>query len=247
VLQDLSLYYKSGQIVTDTADTFAPSLLPAATTSAQGAVILDGTAADIKPVGNAASAGVSTKAPAADHVHADPNWTAADQGLIAWNYDMPATASGGTAALATAGTMYVMAVPLRAAASVTNILTEMVAGGSVLTSGQCFAALYQGAAGALLGVTADQSTPWASTGVKTMAIVGGPVAAAAGILYVALWFNGTTGPAPFKTGSSSSTVNITLAAASSRFGTANTSITTTAPGTLGTISAASNGYWVALS
>jgi hypothetical protein len=42
--------------------------LPAATTSAQGAVQLDSTVGDIKALG-AQSAGSSTKAPAADHVH----------------------------------------------------------------------------------------------------------------------------------------------------------------------------------
>jgi trimeric autotransporter adhesin len=44
--------------------------LPAANTSTQGAVILDGTAGDIQPVGTSAVAGNSTKAAAANHVHA---------------------------------------------------------------------------------------------------------------------------------------------------------------------------------
>jgi hypothetical protein len=43
--------------------------LPAATTSAQGAVQLDGTASDLKAPAVTAAAGTSTKAPAADHVH----------------------------------------------------------------------------------------------------------------------------------------------------------------------------------
>lgn len=52
-------------------DTITASDLPAATTGAQGAVILDGTSADIQPLGTQA-AGSSTKAAAANHVHAMP-------------------------------------------------------------------------------------------------------------------------------------------------------------------------------
>lgn len=249
MLQDVSLYYRGGQLVSDSAAVFAPALLPAATTAAQGAVVLDGTASDIKPTGTAGAAGASGKAAAADHVHAASVWTAADQGFAAWNYDMGATASGGTTALATAGTVYTFGVPLRQAATVTNIVVALIANGGTLTSGQCFGALYTGAAGSLVGQTADQSAAWGAGATKlvTMALAGGPFAVAAGIVQVALWFNGTTGPSFFKTASNAALANAGLATSLSRYGTANTSVTTTAPGTLGTISAASNGYWVALS
>jgi len=175
-------------------------------------------------------------------------WGPADQGLIAWNYDTAMT-GGGSAALATAGTLYVQAVKLPAAASVTNILAELIVNGATLTSGQCFAALYQGAGGALLGTTADQSTAWGAgaPSLITMPIAGGPVTAAAGTLYVALWFNGTTGPTFYRASATTSFINAGKAAAASRWGTADTGKTTTAPSTLGTISAAANTYWVALS
>ena len=42
MLQDISLYYEAGQLVTDSSATFAPSLLPAATSAAQGAAVLNG-------------------------------------------------------------------------------------------------------------------------------------------------------------------------------------------------------------
>lgn len=58
-------------------NTIAAADLPAATTSAQGAVELDGTAGDIQPVGVQA-AGNSTKAAAANHVHATPMTTEGD-------------------------------------------------------------------------------------------------------------------------------------------------------------------------
>ena len=177
-------------------------------------------------------------------------WAPADNGYISWAYDPAIAASAGSAVLATAGKLYVTAVPLRVAQNITNIVTILTGNGGTLTSGQCFAALYQGAGGSLLGTTADQATAWGSGAVKvvTMAISGGAVAAAAGILYVAFWFNGTTGPTFFQTNGNATIVNAGLAAASARWGTADTGRTTTAPGTLGTITAATApNYWAALS
>lgn len=49
--------------------TIAAGDLPTGTTGAQGALQLDGTAGDIKPVGTAAAVGASGKAPDASHVH----------------------------------------------------------------------------------------------------------------------------------------------------------------------------------
>jgi hypothetical protein len=177
-----------------------------------------------------------------------PGWTAADQGFIAQNYDGPAATSGGSQVLATAGTLYVQAVKLTAAALITNIITELVTNGGTLTAGQCFAALYQGAGGALIGQTADQAAAWGAGAAKqlTMPLAGGPFAVAAGVVYVAWWFNGTTGPAFFRTSGIQSLMNAGLAAAASRWGTADTGKTTTAPPTLGVISPASTSYWVAL-
>lgn len=172
-------------------------------------------------------------------------WGSSDQGLIAWNMD-PAY-NGGSTALPVAGTMTVMAVKLAAAANITNIVMFMGTAGVTLTAGQCFAALYQGAGGALLGVTADQSVAWATGGLKTMAISGGPVAAAAGILYVGIWFNGTTGPGPSRGDTNGAKSNMGLAVASSRFGTANAGLTTTAPTPLGAITAQAQAYLVCLS
>lgn len=168
----------------------------------------------------------------------------ASHGLLAQSFDAAVATSNATA-LTTAGTIYTIKLeieqPLR---TVTNIITFLTAQGSTLTSGQCFAALYQN--GTLKGVSADQAAAWATTGLKTMAIAGGPVAIDAGIAYIGLWFNGTTGPAPLR-GNSAAAVNLNLAATASRFGTADTGRTTTAPATLGTISAAVNAYWAGLS
>jgi hypothetical protein len=129
---------------------------------------------------------------------------------------------------------------------VTNIVTYLSSAGNTLTAGQCFAALWRVDTGALLGQTADQAAAWATNGVKTAAIAGGPVAAPASDLIVGYWFNGTTGPAVFRT-NGVAMINLGLAAAASRFGSADTGRTTTAPATLGTISALNVAYWAALS
>lgn len=170
-----------------------------------------------------------------------------DHGYLAWNYDGPSSAAAGSSALATAGTLYVMKVKVPVACSVTNIVYFLTTLATLPTTGQCFGALYQGAGGTLIGVTADQAATWSgSTGLKTAALAGGPFTVQAGDVYIAFWFNGTTGPALHRSGGIALS-NAGLAAAASRWGTADTGKTTTAPGTLGTISASVNNYWVALS
>ena len=171
-------------------------------------------------------------------------WTPSDQTLITWTFDPSAAISGAT--LSPAGTLHTFKMHNLMPASVTNIILEVSTAGSTLTSGQCFLALYQ--AGALIGVTADQSTPWASTGLKTAALASGPFNITAGDVIVVAWYNGTTGPT-FRGGAGSAVCqNAGLATASLRFGKADTGKTTTAPSTLGTITANSNvPAWIALS
>ena len=177
------------------------------------------------------------------------NWGPADQGYIAWAYDAPASTSGSAVALTTGGTLYTVAMKVGHAVQVTNIVTYISAIGGTLTSGQCFAALFQGAGGALLGVTADQTSTWEGTpGLKVAAIGGGPVSVAAGTVIVGFWFNGTTGPSFWRTSSTATMMNAGLATASNRWGAANAGLTTTAPPTLGTITlSAPAAYWAALS
>lgn len=171
------------------------------------------------------------------------DWTAEDHGLIAWSYDCGL--AGASSILTAAGTIHTVKLKLRKPASITNILIHVATAGSGLTASQCLAAVFQN--GARLGVTADQSGVWNSTGVKTMAISGGPVAADAGEVVVGFYANGTTLPTFTRSASSATLVNAGLAAASSRYGTADTGRTTSMPTTLGTIAAAAASYWVALS
>jgi len=151
-------------------------------------------------------------------------WIPPDHSLISWTMD-PSLASASTA-LTTAGTLYAHKLHIPEATTVTSILMHVITAGVTLTAGRCFAALYQN--NTLLGVTADQSGTWNSTGLKTMNIAGGPVAVAAGDVVVGVWFNGTTGPAFLR--GNINIPNMGIAAMSNyRFGIANTGLTTTAP------------------
>lgn len=223
-------------------DTILAADLPTGTTATQGALRLDSAVPAAPSSTFIGAAGAVGKASDSGHIHERYEFNPVDANVLAWAYD-PVMAPNSTA-LATAGTVYVIKIHCPVAISVTNIIMQVVTQGSSLTSGQCFAALYQ--SGSLLGTTADQATAWGTTGGKTMAISGGAVNVAAGDVYVAVFFNGTTGPA-FSRAANISGINGALAAASSRFGTADTGRTTTMPGTLGTVAALSVSYWAALS
>lgn len=168
----------------------------------------------------------------------------ADRGYLAWT--QPLWAISATTALPAAGTVNLRRIRRVPAGPVTSILVYLGAAGSGLTSGQCFAALYT-AAGALIGQTADQATPWASGGLKTMALTGGPFTVAAGDLYIAAWFNGTTGPSLVRSGFANATLtNIGLASPNLEAATANASVTTTAPSSLGAQTVTTLEWWAAL-
>ncbi len=175
--------------------------------------------------------------------YAPDTWLASDAGYVAWAYDHALAVNSFT--LTPSGTIYTIKLRLPRSGTITNIHQVVLTVGNTLTSGQCFGALYQN--GSLLAQTADQSVAWVSTGHKTMAL-SAPVQAVAGIVVVAFWYNGTTGPTfPRAVSSSNGITNVGMSAANSRFGTADTSITTTGPSTLGTLSAGSNALWAALS
>lgn len=120
----------------------------------------------------------------------------ADQGWLTWNYD-PVHAQSGV--VTTSGTVYMMKIHLRKAATVSSVSAVVSTAGVGLTAGQCFAGLYN-SAGTRLGVSADQSGNWVNVAHHAMALTA-PVAAAAGSYYIALLANGTTGPAFIRSGS----------------------------------------------
>jgi hypothetical protein len=121
-----------------------------------------------------------------------PNfWQPVDNGLLAAPFDPAACAANGSQPLS--GALYLVAVPLRAAATISNVHAMIGAAGSGLTNGRCFFGLYN-STGSLLASTADQSANWATTGnIKSTFTT--PYAAAAGTYYIAVLVNGTTAPA----------------------------------------------------
>jgi hypothetical protein len=162
-------------------------------------------------------------------------------GLLSWSYE-PAHATG-TYTLATAGTVYVVQLNVNPRL-VTNIVYDVTTAGGTLTASQCFVGLYQN--GVLLAASADQSTAWGSTGVKVTAL-SAPVLPQGGPVYAAFVFNGTTGPTLASGATALGVGNVNLAATVSRYGTANTGVTTALPASLGTVAALAQTPFVALS
>lgn len=122
-------------------------------------------------------------------------WLPQDSGYLTWNYDPSLTGSGATAL--TAGAITLIRVNVRTTMTVTSVVAGIKTAGSGLTSGQCFAGLYS-SSGTLIAATADQASNWGTgTGIKTMALAGGPYTLAPGYYWVALVANGTTPPVFF--------------------------------------------------
>lgn len=172
-------------------------------------------------------------------------WNASDRGLLASNG--PVEMFTQNAVPGTAGRLEGARVRLPVAAPVTNIVLSCQTVGNTLTSGQCFAALWT-PAGVLVAQTADQAASWVSTGVKTMALAGGPFSLPAGIYYAAWWYNGTTSPAWLRGPSTGApTLNLGVSAPNLFWFTADTGLTTTAPSTLGAQTTSASAWWVGLS
>lgn len=167
-----------------------------------------------------------------------------DQGLIAWTYD-PISATNTSAP--SLGVVQLVKVPLRYATTVSNVLLQLTATGTLTTS-QNFAGLYN-SGGTLLSSTADQTTAWGSTGLKTMALTAAQTVLP-GYYYIGFVVNGSAACA-FARGNgnagASTTINAGLAAATYRFATgpSGTSLPTTI--TMSSNSAASVPFWGAVS
>ena len=166
-----------------------------------------------------------------------------DHGLLSWNMD-PIICQSTSTPLGANGTCYVQKLRIDKRVAVTNLHAWVLTAGATLTASQCLAGLYDGSKNQV-GVTGDQSAVWNSTGFKTMALTGGPFNCDPGFYYVVLMANGTTRPAFLR--ATGNAHNANLAAASSRWATADTGRTTTLPATLAAFTAAANPYWVALS
>lgn len=173
---------------------------------------------------------------------APTTYQGSDYGYVAMSYD-PAAATTTSTPLTPAGTVWTVRLPIRKPVKVTNVVIYLQTGGSGLTANQCLAGLYN-SAGTLLSATGNQATAWAGTGAITMALTTAQFCTP-GLYDVAFFYNGTTGPAPLRTGATQA--NLSLTGSTSRNATADTGRTTTLASTLGTKTASAITYWAALS
>jgi parallel beta-helix repeat protein len=239
--------WKAGDYVIDQTGKvwiYTGSVWVASGGASGGGVTVDNTSL---PLADAivATPGNSAQASPANHQHPRTYWNPSDQGLVTWTMDvMTATANS---ILPAQGTLYLVRVHVPVAATVRNILAAITNAGSGLRPGQCFAGVWNASGGARVGVTADQSTSWSTTGVKTMAMTGA-VNLTAGDYYIGLYANGTTLPnfarGNNQIGGAFANAGMT---ANFRVATANTGLTTSPPTTLGTLTSANTAWWLALS
>lgn len=136
-----------------------------------------------------ATAGCNTPVSALDARYLNGQFAPADNGWLAWSAD-PLLAYTGL--IVTGGDAYFIQVPIRQTATISNVILYVATAGASLTSGENFAGLFS-ATGTLLSATADQTTNWQSTGLKTMALSAAQTVAA-GVYYVGFYGNGTTLP-----------------------------------------------------
>lgn len=169
------------------------------------------------------------------------------QGFVSWNYE-PETVSATGAAVNVSGTIYLHKIYLPANKLVSNIALGVQTAGATLTAAQNLIAVYN-SSGTRLGLTADQSTPWTTTGYKTAAVTSPFTTTAAGFYYVAILAVGTTPPAFYQAANAPSILfNANLAAGTFRHatgGTAQTSLPTTI--TMGSTASSAFNIWVAVS
>lgn len=177
------------------------------------------------------------------------SWVPADAGFLAWSYD-PMLASTGSAPAN--NTVTVIRINIRAPISCTNVSVFVSATGSGLVTGENFVGLYN-SAGTLIGTSADQTTAWGSTGLKTAALAGGPFPLAAGtFVWAAILPNESAGTVPSfmrpATLVSNAAAGIGVTAATARWATTSSTGTSLPPSiTPSGNTNISTAFWAALS
>lgn len=120
-------------------------------------------------------------------------WVPSDYSWLSWTFDPSQAANPVASGDYANGEVHMVKLWLRQTATVSNLHMFATAPGATLTAGQNFAALYD-STGTRVGVTADQSASWVTSGFKTMALTAS-ANLAAGPIYIAILANGTTRPA----------------------------------------------------
>jgi hypothetical protein len=123
---------------------------------------------------------------------ADSVWLPRYNGFLAWTLPIyVATTTVGTGSTST----YLMKTYIPRTMTISNITLIINSAGATLTSGSCYAGVYN-SSGTLIGQTADQSSNWTSLGSKVMGLTT-PVSVTGGddyFVWVALCAAGTTLP-----------------------------------------------------
>lgn len=184
-----------------------------------------------------------------ENLDAGQEWRPADQAALAWSFDFSIVPTGGTvtnAAQPNNSSVRVAKVGIRNPMTISNITVSVSTAGVALTAGQNFVGLYD-TAGNLVAQSADQTTAWGTTGLKTAALTV-PYASGAGYLYAALLCNGATPPAFYAAATPSGlALNFGLATAAARASFSPSSYTTL-PATLplGSSTASGTLHWAVL-
>lgn len=178
--------------------------------------------------------------------------TPARHGWVEWAYD-PISSGAGTGQATTTGSLYLLKVSALTGGSVANIVVTVgsTAPAGTLTTSQNYAALFDDT-GTRIAITGDQTTPWATAGVKTMALGSSVTLQAGRDYYIGILSNSSAGTAAVfirSAGGVVTTPNAGLSNAKNRFSVNGTGLTTmptsvTLPSNTGT---GAQPYWAALS
>lgn len=171
-------------------------------------------------------------------------WLPSDYNLMSWTYD-PVVAAEGTSQVTADGEAQVVRLRIPTflvAGDIENIHAHVSFPGVDVLG--FYVALYQD--GVLLGQSADLTAMISTVGYKTLPLQA-PVDVSQGIVEVVFWVESSTTPPSFRSTGDSAIVNGPFNTSGSRYATADTGLTTTAPPTLGAKTALARSYWIGLS
>ena len=112
-----------------------------------------------------------------------------DHGYLNWSQDPASSTAGANPGTGSVRMVKLPTLPLTY--TITNVIAFVSTAGAGLVAGQNFAGVYD-SAGTRVGVTADQTAAWATTGLKSMALTAPYVVAANATVYLAMLYNGTS-------------------------------------------------------
>ena len=182
---------QTGTVISLTAPVAAASL-PAATTTTQGAVILDGTAGDITSAGTQA-AGAVGKAADAGHVHPATTIQPADIGAVAWTFPPYFTSAGMKPGAGNIGKLWLWMIRIPAAATITSINYSLDVAGTAVSN--AFTGLYDSTGVRVAQCTTDQSANLTGTATDYAATLSSTYSAAPGLYRIGMVI-GSAGTVP---------------------------------------------------